>query len=566
MTTVRPARTTTHRVAPTLGVALMAAVLSGCATPNHGTPRLAVVIVVDMFPADLLERYDGLFSENGFKRLTREGADFTNARFNSAITVTGPGHATIATGTYPAAHGVVANYWYEPDTETVIDCVRDPETTLIGSSFAGDISGCSAHRLVGATIGDQLKSKHGPSAKVWSCALKDRAAVLAAGHDPDGVVWWSPETGDFISSTNYFNELPDWCRRFNESRYADTFFNTDWDHLLPIERYAPCDDDLAPYENATRLLWVNTLPKNLGKPMFGPNRLYYERLRASPFGNDLVFEFAKHAVINESLGADDVPDLLFLGLSSHDYAGHLFGPRSHEIADMFARTDRRLADWLDFLDQHVGLDHCIVTLTGDHGAGLPPEYAQKQGLDAGRIDLNDLFAELNNALREEFGTADDGLNYIRAVNLPWVYLNASVLAEKGIDPNTAAARVADAADRYPGVDAAFTPDQIENPDDGAFTHLKQAIARAAYPDRSGQVYVHVKPHWQVARICCDHRTAHPYDTRVPLVFMGDAFKPGRYDDPVDISDLAVTLSAALGIDPPPAATGRVLTQAMTPRP
>ena len=536
-------------------------VQSGCAAP-HRTPRLAVVVVVDMLPADYLARYGDHFGKGGFKRLTQSGAVFNNANFSFGATLTGPGHATIVTGTTPADHGIIGNQWYRSGTDAPISCVDDGAYMTIGHLEWFDSVGFSPHRLAVPTIGDELKGHYGAEAKVWATALKPRAAVIAAGASGDGAIWFTPKSGDFVSSTFYGPEVPAWCAKLNKDRYADQFFGKTWDRILPHGAYAKCGMDDVPYETGSRLIWMNTLPKVLGQGLSSPSRIYYEQLQSSPFGNELVFEAARQAVTGEALGQDDIPDLLIVSLSSVDYCGHLFGPDSYEMLDMMARTDRQLASWLEFLDQKIGSDQYVVLLTGDHGVGSAPERTQRTGLGGGRIDLAELFGGLHHALAEAFGPTDQQIYYLTAIDLPWIYLNEPVLRFHGVDIEEAAEAVAKAAGEWEGIDTAIVVSRLKGKRKESLTPLESAVANSVFEQRSGQVYMHLERNWYRTGVCAGHGSAHDYDTHVPVVLAGKPFRGGSYDDPVAMKDLAVTLGEVLGIGPPSHASGRVLGEAL----
>lgn len=542
-------------------VATALTIQSGCSASRR-PPRLAVILVVDMFPADYMARWGEHFGTGGFKRLVNSGAEFTNAYFTYAVTTSAPGHATIVTGAVPSEHGITTNRWYRPGSNQPINCVDDEHYMTIGHIDVYDSQGFSPNRLVASTIGDELKRKYGDQAKVWSTSLKPRTAVTAAGKSADGAVWFTPKSGDFVTSTFYHSLAPAWMTKLNEQRFGDQFLNKSWDRLLPEEAYAKCDVDNAPYEVGSRMLWLNTMPKTLGLNMDQPSRLFYEQLRCSPFGNDLVFESARQIVVNESLGGDDIPDLLIVSLSSVDYCGHTFGPDSHEMLDMMARTDRQVAAWLDFLDAQIGPDQYIVLLTGDHGVSPAPERAQRAGLGGGRINLTEMFKELNNALVEEFGPTDEKLYYLTTIEPPWVYLNEQVLRFHKADLDKAAELVAQVAQRHEGVNTALVTSRVRDKAEESRTPLEKAVANSIYENRTGHVYLHVEPYWFAAGVCTGHGTFHDYDTHVPVVFSGQAFRSGTYSERIAMTDLAVTLSKVLGTESPSHASGRVLEEAL----
>ncbi len=537
--------------------------IMGCKAPaKKEPPRLAVILVVDMLPARDFDRFAKHFGDGGFKRFMNDGAWFADAHFSYATPSTGPGHATIATGTVPSKHGIVHNRWFEPGSIKPVNCVADDSMFVTGTARTAKVIAASAHRLVAGTVADRLKDQYGQDAKVWSGSLKDRSAVLLGGHNPDGAIWWSQHAGDFMSSSKSLAELPPWCESLNEERFIDRFFDKAWDRALPEEAYAECDEDDVPYEHGRVVLWNNKLPKRFDKMFIKEHPGYYQRLRASPFGNELVFEWARRAVVNESLGADDTPDLLCISLSSTDVVGHFFGINSHEMLDMMVRTDRQIADWLTFLDEKVGLQNCSIVLTGDHGTGMTPEYAQKQGLGGGRVDVNDLFYKADNALRAKFGQLEDGVYYLTAVDLPWMYLNDTTLTDKGVDRAEAEELVAKVTRENEGIESVVVASKLSGRPAESLSPLERAVVNNIYPGRNGEVYIQLKPNWYKNGICGGHDTAHACDTHVPLFFLGKGFRKGRHAERVEMCDLAPTISAALAMPPPANATGKVLRKAI----
>lgn len=534
------------------------------ASPGETTsaPRLTVVVAVDMLPADFVTQNAALWSDGGFKRIMRDGAWFANAAYSHAVTVTGTGHATLATGANPQGHGIVANQWYKPGNETAIGCDDDSRYPLLGLDRDEEATGKGPLQLVGSTIGDELKRRYGADAKVWTCSMKARAAILMGGQSPDGVLWWSSTSGEFISSKRYFPALPDWVGALNQKRYPDTFFHVTWDRLLPGPAYASCDVDDAPYETGPTVLWLNQLPKTLGKGLPEPNAIFYKQLGTSPYGNDVVFELAKNIVETQALGKDGVPDLLMISLSSPDICGHVYGPNSHEYLDIVARTDRQLAAWLEYLDRTVGKNHYALALTSDHGVRSAPEYAKAKGLDAGRIDMTAAFTDLDKMLTDRYGPPGKDVHYVTALDLPWVYLNEPVLTFRKASTAEAADAVRDYLRTFPWVaDAVVTQGLKTRPADG-LSPLERAVAASSYDGRSGHVYIHLKPYWYRGAVCAGHGTTHPDDAHVPLMFLGPAFKPGRYEKAADIRDLAPTLSRILQTPPPSNCTGQALTEAL----
>jgi predicted AlkP superfamily pyrophosphatase or phosphodiesterase len=545
-----------------LGIAVCVSGLVGCSTPERATPKLAVVMVVDMMPGDFLDRFRGHFGEGGFKRLADDGAWFRNAHLSYGASMTAPGHATIATGTNPAGHGIVANRWYKANLASPINAVSDDYYVAVGPPHEAAIQGASVHLMDGSTIGDELKKTYGSDAGVWSVSIKAESAVLLGGEFADGVIWWSRLNGVFVSSTAYCDTLPEWCDDLNTQKFADAYFGVRWDRKLTRDAYAIGDVDANRYEKGSRVLWTNTMPKTLGMGFASPNKVYYAQLQLSPYGNELPFELARRAVSYEALGTDDTPDVLFLSLSSPDFCGHAFGPDSHEMLDMFVRTDEQIAQWLEFLDANVGLDQCLITLVADHGVGAIPEYATNLGLDAGRVDLNDVAKTMEDALVERYGSAGSELAYVETIDLPWVYLNETLLKANNVDIDEAAGVAARAVDGTEGVEAAIVSGDVVSRDASSLSPLEVSVRNSVYKDRSGQLFLELKKYWYANDLCAGHGTAHEYDTHIPVVFFGAGIRPGVHDEPIELRDVAPTISQILGINAPSKATGKSLAKSL----
>lgn len=531
---------------------------AGCAPKP---PRLAVLIVVDSFGTEYLTRGAPYFGEDGFNRLTRDGAVFPNARFGYANTVTGPGHATIVTGANPAVHGIPDNQWYRPGSDEPVTCVDDIKQSTIGMLTTYDSFGCSPRSLLVPTVGDSLKERYGAAAKVWSMSLKARAAILTGGQHADGAIWFLPKTGDYVTSDFYGGVAPAWCKELNRDRYADRFLHTKWDRVLPDAAYETCAEDNAAFEQGHLVLFINTLPKELGERMDIANRIYYEQVQCSPWGNELVLEAARRAVVQEHLGQDETPDLLIVALSSPDIVGHTFGPESHEMLDTLVRTDRQIGEWLAFLDQNVGRENYNVVLTADHGMGPTPERAIEAGEGGGRIDQAELLLELHRGLEERFEPAGEGFYYLTAVDMPWVFLNETVLGFHKIDINEAADAVAATLRLKSGFSTVAAAHALLDRPESELSSVERLMRESIRPGRCGHVYAHLDRNWGVVGSCAGHGTSHDYDAVVPVILTGPAFRAARFDDSIEMNDVAPTLSRLLGVQPPLASRGRVLGEA-----
>src|SRR6478609_2580656 len=370
------------------------AVASLQSADQPAAPRLAVVISVDQMRADYLERFRPYFGEGGFKRFTDQGAWFKDCHYLHAVTKTAPGHATILSGVHANVHGIIANEWLDRTTFIQGNNVEDTAAPLVGllprldryanATFAAK-AGRSPRNFLGVTVGDSLKAKYGAAAKVFGVADKDRAAILMSGPKADGAYW--TEEGRFVTSTYYRRELPAWLERFNNERGAAEYFGQVWNRLLDpaiYDRVQGPDD--APGEQAEDGLGV-TFPRKVDGGKDKISGAFFDAFDHAPWNNDLVEEMAERLIEHEQLGADGTPDLLCVGFSQTDKAGHAYGPDSHEVMDSYLRLDHTLAEFFRFLDAQVGAGNWVVALTADHGVpSLPEKIQREQGAAAaGRL-------------------------------------------------------------------------------------------------------------------------------------------------------------------------------------
>ncbi len=528
--------------------------------------RLVVLLVVDQLRADYLTRCAAHFAPSGFRRLTGGGAHFVNAYFSHGSTATGPGHATIITGRLPRQHGIVANEWYlDPDEQDAQPSIADQAVRLVGDTGESarrgpsrDRPGVSPRGLIGPALGDQLKLSDRRS-RVFAVAGKDRSAVLLGGRRPDGAYWWDHTTGGVQTSTYYRDDLPHYLSAFNAERWPERFAAATWDRVLPAAAYAGCRRD-APRDTALAGDWGDAFPYSL--PPAG-DRWLFSMLDATPFGHEIVLELARRILVNERLGHGPAPDLLCVGLSSFDVAGHLFGPESEQMLDFVVRTDAQIAAFLDLLNRLVGLERCLVALTADHGVTTAPLAAQRGGLDAGRIDLRALWQDLNADLRRRFGSLAEGRDHVAGIVLPWVYFDPALAA---LDESARAAR-ADAAAAFlrtrPGVADVFTARELTGPMPPPGDRPRWLAWRAFHPRRSGGIYIQLDPYWyKTGRQPVGHTAGSSHDRHVPIVLFGPGVRAGTCFAPADPLDIAPTLAALLGIEPPIDADGRVLHEAL----
>ena len=546
-----------------LGAGLLG--LNGRAGETQPTLRLAVVISVDQMRADYLVRFRPYFGEGGFKRLLEGGADFQNCHYLHAVTKTGPGHATILSGVHANVHGIIANEWLDRGTFIQGNNVEDVTAPLVGlpprldryanATFAAK-AGRSPRNFLGVTVGDRLKARYGAAAKVFGVADKDRAAILMAGPKADAAYW--TEEGRFVTSTYYRIALPAWLEHFNAERGAAHHFGQVWERLLDpaiYDRVQGPDD--APGEQTEDALPV-TFPKKVdgGKPQL--NSTYFDAFDHTPWNNDLVEDMVERLVEHEHLGEDDTPDLLCVGFSQPDKAGHAYGPDSHEIMDSYVRLDRTLAEFFQYLDRKVGLAHCVIVLTADHGvAPLPEKVQQEMGTGAaGRLSGAALDKFLFSALAAAYGPLPDGQYWAVRDNSGY-HVNPAALAAKKLPGAELDAKIREVLLAYPQIAFAYTREQLTGP--GPLDPFGEMERLSYYPPRSMDVVYIPKPYFiERTPTGTTHGTPYEYDTHVPQVWFGPGIKAAVHPERVAVEDIAPTLAGMLGVELPPEAHGKKL--------
>lgn len=527
--------------------ALGLALLAGCAgtRPRDRTrpPRLAVVLVVDQMRADYLTRFADQYT-GGLARLTRDGVVFTDAHHDHAITHTAPGHAAIATGVHPSRTGIVANAWWDRAAWRSVYAVED---TVALAGVQG-VPGSSPANLLRETLGDWLKRQH-PSSKVFSVALKDRAAIAMGGHHADAAFWFLDQLGYFVTASSYLTRYPDWVAAFNATRHADAYFDDGWTRLLGEDAYQASREDAFPAEADGK---NTTFPHRFSGEAPGPG--YYAELQATPFGDDLTFTFARDLIRHENLGADRVPDLLFVGASAADYIGHAYGPYSQEVQDYYLRLDRMLADFLDFLDREVGSDEYVVVLTADHGVMPMPEELQRRGIEARRVDPLQVVRPIVEQTRQQMGL--DKIPFAYASGL---YLDRRAFTNPDSTLPTLRRALAVAFREQEEIEDAFTYDELADPDTPDRPYLTQHRG-SFYPERSPDVMILLKEHYLSTGqpTGTTHGTPYPYDTHVPLLFLDTTMPAAQHTVRVNTVDLAPTLAALLHLAAPSDLDGQAL--------
>jgi len=520
-------------------------------------PKLVLLIVVDQFRYDYLERFGDLFTTGGFRRLMNEGALFTNANYDYVPTFTACGHAAIFSGSVPAYNGIVGNFWFDRESGKLRVMVSDDSAHLVTAGGPSEKSGAASPRsLIGTTIGDQMRLANNFQSKVIAASLKDRSAVLPGGQRPTGAFWFNEATGEFVSSDYYSKELPGWVKKFRAGNHADKYFGAKWERVLPPDAYKRAQAENLPIQrSALGLHFPYVITAGEQKP--GQN--FYTAFELTPFASEYLADFSKAALEAESLGADEFPDLLSISFSSPDLLGHAYGPDSQEVEDSFVRLDRLIADLLGYVDKKVGLANTIVAVTGDHGVAPVPEYMKSKGFDAARLSSNEAINTANKALGARFGEGKWVINFVN----DQLYLDQKLIAERKIDPAEAERVAGEAALKLEGVVNYFTRSQIVEGRMPAGPIARRVI-NGFNRERCGDVWLITKPlcFFIEGELPTTHGSPYNYDTHVPVIFFGSGVRPGRYNAECSPSDIAPTLAALLGVEPPSNRTGRALVEAI----
>jgi len=498
-----------------------------------------VVIVIDQFRGDYLERYRDQFGEGGFRLLLDHGANFTDCNYDYANTRTAPGHATLFTGAYSNGHGIAANEWWDPQKKRMVTSVEDDTTKLVG--VTDDKAGASPHNLLADTLGDELKLATQGHSRVFSLSLKDRAAVLPGGFAADAAYWIEPNNGAWVTSTYYRGELPKWAQDFNSGNRAAKYWDRDWKNT---------NGDV-----------LRSTAHRKGKD--GSDAGFYEVIGSTPFANEYELEFARQLVVYENLGAGQATDLLAISLSPNDILGHQVGPDSPEMAAMALTLDRELAEFFNFLGHHIGLANTWIALSADHGVSALPDAARKFRIPAANLGAGKLEAQINGALTAKFSPGH-AASYIK-FDYPLAWLDQDVFAAAHIKEHDAETAVGEAMKQAGLVRDFFTKWQLAEGGVSATALGKKFLN--SYSPEGGWWVMGVPNLYTVGSATgTDHASPYTYDTHVPLAFYGLPFRPGTYRTHAEPIDMATTLASLLGINAPSHAVGRVLTEALAPTP
>ncbi|RZA01066.1 MAG: alkaline phosphatase family protein [Sphingobacteriaceae bacterium] len=521
-------------------------------------PKLVVGLVVDQMRWDYLYRFYSRYGSGGFKRMLNEGFTAENNVVDYIPTVTAAGHATIYTGTSPAIHGIAGNDFIIQATGKSMYCTSD--STVQGVGTTTNWGKMSPRNMLSTTVTDELKLATNFKSKVIGIALKDRGAILPAGHTANAAYWLDDKTGSWISSTYYMKELPQWVKDFNGKRLIEKYLAQDWNTLYPINTYAQSTEDNARYEGLFKGSTTPTFP--IKTSLLSKDSL--EIIRTTPYGNTLSIDLAEAAINAEKLGQNGVTDFLALSLSSTDYVGHKFGTNSIEIEDTYLRLDRDLAAFFTFLDTKLGKGQYTVFLTADHGAAHNTAFLKDHNIPAGTWDDALALRGLNAQLLEKY----KGQRLVLSMLNYQVQLNSPVIKRLGLDEAAIKNDCIQFLQQQPAI--AFVVDmqkaQTANiPDD-----LRERIIKGYNTERSGAIQIILKPGWFSGRTPAagrtptgtSHGTWNPYDAHIPFVLMGWGIKHGSTTRETHMTDIAPTIAALLHIQAPNGTIGKPVGEAL----
>lgn len=536
-------------------ISFLSMALLGCGTASAQQsnvaaierPKLVVGIVVDQMRWDYLYRYQKRYTDGGFKRLLGEGFSCENTMIPYVPSVTAIGHTCIYTGSVPSIHGIAGNNFVKDGKK--VYCTDDDSVKPVGTTSVAALM--SPRNLWVSTIGDEIKIASNGRAKVVGVALKDRASILPAGHNPNGAFWFDDQTGCFITSSYYMDHLPKWVEAFNDKRLPEQYLSQKWNTLYPKNTYTESTTDENEYENGIREGVKATLPLNLPELY---KKYGYGIIRNTPFGNSLTLDMAKAAIDGEQLGADDETDLLTVSCSSTDYIGHQVGTHAIETEDTYLRLDKAIADFLAYLDSKVGKGNYLVFLSADHGAMNNAAFLQDRRIPAGSWDASATAKKLNHVLAKEYPEAGD---IVKTVMNYQVFFNRDVIKSKQLDFDNIKQTVVNVLKEDPSV--LYACDMAKASTESIPEEVKFRIINGYNRERSGDVVIILKPNFYAHGMKgTDHGAWNSYDTHIPLVFMGWGIKHGATTKQTFMTDIAPTIAAMLHVQAPNGCVGKAI--------
>lgn len=509
-------------------------------------PKLVVGIIVDQMRQEYLYRFADRYSEGGFKRMMKDGFMMKNGHYNYIPTNTGPGHASVYTGTTPATHGIISNDWYVKSLDKMIYCAEDTTVTNIGGSAENGF--ISARNLLTTTITDELRIASQNRSKVVGVAIKDRGASLPAGHLGDAY-WFDSNTGEFMTSSYYHDKLPKWVENFNDKKTADSYLSKTWNTLYPINTYTASMVDDNPFEGIFSGKETPTFPYDL-KELRKTNG-EFGLIASTPFGNSMTLDFALAALEGEKMGMGEETDFLALSFSSTDYVGHRFGPQSKEIEDTYLRLDQDIERLLNYLDKTYGKDQYVVFLSADHAVAEIATHMMSENVPGGNLRTGAVATQLLNYITAKYGQG----RWIKSNSNGQLFLNHELIQEKELNLEDFENEIAQFLVKFEGIIEVYTGTAMRTRE---FTQGRAMLLQMGYNHKaSGDILMILKPGWLTGGPTgTSHGTGYTYDTHVPILFYGWNVPAGESSRYATIIDIAPTLSMMLDIKLPNGATGQ----------
>ncbi|PKH51151.1 alkaline phosphatase [Tenacibaculum sp. Bg11-29] len=521
---------------------------------NIKKPKLVVGVVIDQMRYDYLARFASKYGTDGFNRLLNNGFSLENAHYNYIPTYTAVGHTSIFTGTTPTNHAIISNNWYDKYLKKTIYCVDDSNYKTVGNNGGGGKK--SPKRMLTTTITDQLRLAQNMNGKTIGIAIKDRSAILPAGHTANAAYWFDGgDQGDWITSSYYMNELPNWVKKFNNAKIVDTYLKQPWETLYDINTYSEsiADDNNfeAPFKGEDKPVFPHNIPKLRSK------NNNYSIIKAIPAGNSLTTDFAKAAIIGENLGKSSYTDFLTVSYSSTDYVGHQFGVASKEIEDTYLRLDRDLANLFQFLDTQVGKNNYTLFLTADHAAVQVPSYLQSVKIPANYFSYKKFKDFVNNITKKYFNS--DAL--VENISNFQIFLDKEKIESLNLNSSKVAQKIADEVINYKGIYKTVTARTLQTT---SFTSgILNSLQNGYNQKFSGDVLLIPNPSTiSHPKKGTTHGSGYSYDTHIPIIFYGNGIKQGSSKEKYEIIDIAPTISNLLQIEFPNGATGKIITEVL----
>ena len=517
-------------------------------------PKLVIGIVIDQMRYDYLTRFADRYGKDGFNRILKNGFSLENAHYNMIPTYTAVGHASIYAGTSPSNHGIISNNWYDKVLKKSIYCVDDANYKTIGNE--GIVGQKSPHRLYTTTVADQLQLAQNMQGKTIGISIKDRAAILPVGHTANAAYWYDAgNKNQWITSSFYMEELPDWVKEFNSNNKADAYLNETWETLYDLETYTQSRADNNIYENNLNGQEKPIFPKDLKK--LREQNDNFSLIKTIPAGNTYTLDFIKAAIKGEQLGKSEFTDFLAVSFSSTDYVGHRYGIASIETEDTYLRLDKDLGHFFNFLDTEVGKENYTLFLTADHAAVHVPSYLQSLKIPAHYLSTKKLKKFLSDITQKYFNSKE----LIENISNYQIFLNQEKIEALGFNKNTVAQRLADEVLSFDKIYKAVTARTLQTTN---FTEgIMHALQQGYNPKFSGDVLMIPYPATlNYSRKGTSHGSGYSYDTHVPLIFYGNGIKKGASKKTYKIIDIAPTISNLLKIEAPNGTSGKIIEEVL----